>query len=40
MTEQALTFPGETRLALRPEKRGAESQRHLPLAFQSLEGTM
>jgi thiol-disulfide isomerase/thioredoxin len=26
--------PGETQLALRAEKRGAESQRHLPLAFQ------
>ena len=33
-------IPGETRLALRPEQRAAESQRHLALAFQSLEGTM
>ncbi|MGH6894973.1 MAG: TlpA family protein disulfide reductase [Geminicoccaceae bacterium] len=33
-------IPGETQFALRPEKRGAESQRHVPLAFQPLEGTI
>jgi thiol-disulfide isomerase/thioredoxin len=33
-------IPGETQLVLRPKKRGAESQRHFPLAFQCLEGTI
>ena len=33
-------IPGETQLALRPEKPRAEAQRHLSLALQSLEGTM